>query len=272
MSILPILGQTDQPAETMAFILGAIGVAGAVVAAAGALRPRSVHGPPRLDPDESPVVLWFMLLVGITVWLLIPSIYIQAKAASSQNPGGATTKPASQPLALNAHEQVELTSITEVFGLVVLLAGNVVVRPQGLRKLGLNRRSLASSAIPIAISIAAVIPIMYLAQYSTQIFLDRIGLEHPDAHPMLEIFKDQVDPRLRPGSCSGDLSCADIRGDPFPRTHADCDFAFDLAARGYPFGKMDRHSHHVSALCRGAWRNLDDAANLHSFGLPWICL
>jgi membrane protease YdiL (CAAX protease family) len=195
MSILPILGQTEQPVETLAFILGAVGVAGAVVVAAGVLRPRSVMGPARLGEDESPVVLWFMLLLGITVWQLIPQIYIQAKVPSSQT--SATTKSTTQQVLLNPHEQVELTTISGLFGLVVLVAGNVVVRKQGLSKLGLNRRSLNSALLPIAVSVAAVIPIMYLSQYFTQVLWDRVGMEHPDAHPLLEIFKDQVDPGLR---------------------------------------------------------------------------
>jgi hypothetical protein len=74
--------------------------------------------------------------------------------------------------------------------LLSLVGASVFFRPGGLGRLGFDLPSLRRSALPGAIAVVAVLPFMYAVMVGTQVAYEVVHYLHPEAHPLLEVLRD----------------------------------------------------------------------------------
>lgn len=142
---------------------------------------------PRLGPEESPGNFAMILLAGLCAWILIPGMY---GAATQRSP---MTRPATAPLVSNPTELITLSAVASSAALLVLLAGNLFFRRDGLTRLGLRVRQLLP-AIPIgAIGILLILPLIFWVGALTMVLWEMLGLQHDTKHEMLRILENTDD-------------------------------------------------------------------------------
>jgi membrane protease YdiL (CAAX protease family) len=189
MSIVLALGQ---PAETplieFAAVLGCIGVAVSIAAAAGVFHRRSVVGPVRIAAGEQTTWLWMVFLFGLGAWFLVQA-YLAQRFMTEH--GESTTAPATQ-MTLSLVESAVVSTLGEAALLLSLVVASSAFRPGGLGRLGFGLPSLRRSVLPGAIAVAAVLPFMYAVLIGTQTVYEALRYPHPAAHPLLEALQDHA--------------------------------------------------------------------------------
>jgi membrane protease YdiL (CAAX protease family) len=130
--------------------------------------------PSRMDENERVGELWWLCLLGFLVW-----IFAQSFAASIAAPKtAATTQTALSPQQLAAASVVSAILVT-----TVLLIANKVVRKNGIKKLGIL--NFPHGLLLGLLASFVVLPIVFGATFLTQVFWDKLGYAHPNAHQVL---------------------------------------------------------------------------------------
>ncbi|WP_428939697.1 lysostaphin resistance A-like protein [Fontivita pretiosa] len=200
-----ILAQTQPTSDQEPLMLMLVLAAGGLLlaGAVGAFRARSIVGPPRLAPGERLAPLWEVLLIGLATWFASQVFYAslvgggehQAPAAPST---AATTTPATAPpVSLSPRQLVILTVFAPTLAVIALCAGTATLRPGGLRRLGLGAHDAVRARTAGALGAAVILPLTYLSAWLTQLLWQWLGLEHPQAHQLLQQLRDSPDPLLR---------------------------------------------------------------------------
>ncbi|HWP41011.1 MAG TPA: CPBP family intramembrane glutamic endopeptidase [Tepidisphaeraceae bacterium] len=200
-----ILAQTrpvaaEQPLMLMlALAVGGLLLAGVV----GAFRAGSIVGPARLRPGERLAPLWQVLLIGLATWIVSQVLYASLLGgaeheAPAASPTTASAAPTTAPLAsLSPRQLVILTIFASTLTLVALFASSATLRPGGLRRLGLGAADALRAGRAAALGAATVLPLTYVSGWLTQLLWQWLGLQHPQAHQLLQFLRDSPDPALR---------------------------------------------------------------------------
>ena len=195
MSILSAAEQPQMPQWLVLTLLVwtlvslAIGVLGRLFAA-GVFR-----GERRLAADESPANFAMILLAGICVWIMIPALYSAATRGGAAA-GTATMPSATTPVLRDPAELISLSAIASCAALVVLLAGNFLLRREGLTRLGVRVRGILP-AVPLGLAgILFIMPLVTWVGALTIKLWERLGLTHEPKHEMLKILQDTDDRAL----------------------------------------------------------------------------
>jgi membrane protease YdiL (CAAX protease family) len=156
-------------------------------------------GEPRLERDDSLANFAMILLAGLCAWILIPGVY--GAATRRPNPAATTqpsttlttTQPTTAPFAHDPAELITLSAVASSTALLVLVAGNLMFRRDGLRRLGLSPKRLAR-AIPIgALGIIVIMPFIFWVGALTMQLWKVLRLEHDTKHEMLRILESTDD-------------------------------------------------------------------------------
>ncbi|HEY7087449.1 MAG TPA: CPBP family intramembrane glutamic endopeptidase [Tepidisphaeraceae bacterium] len=142
----------------------------------------------RLAPGERVSLLWAITIAGFSAWLLVGSAYAATKVAEHGTPA---TQASTQPLSYTPYETVILGVIGSCAVALTIIASNILVRPGGLRRLGLGERALPRGLLIGVAASLIVIPLVYGSAMATQKVWDALGLEYPTAHPLLRIMDQQ---------------------------------------------------------------------------------
>src|SRR5688500_16334133 len=165
MSILAAADPTTQPAPggEVVFVAATLLVGLSIAAAAGVFRRGSVRGPERLDPDASRGPLWYVMIAGIFVWLATQIAIGALRRAAYVAPGA--TRPF-ETSDLTARDYALLATGPGLAGLVVILAGDVLVGRDTLRRLGLTLRPFIPGVLKGIVGILIPMPVILFASYS----------------------------------------------------------------------------------------------------------
>lgn len=168
-----------------------------------ALDSRSVAGPSRLDPSVgSPAALWLSAVIAFFAWLAVQATYVQAvhgaeleavrqSAASkpaSQSEAGPTTRDANS--ILQPRETVVLAAGSQVFGFAVLLIADArLLKPGGLKRLGLVGGHAARALAPGLLGAIVALPLTWLVIVITEFAWQQAGFRPPQDHQLIRMLR-----------------------------------------------------------------------------------
>jgi membrane protease YdiL (CAAX protease family) len=167
----------------------AAAIALAVAFAIGVFRPRTILGPQRLSPGESPTVLIGTIGFALLAWALC----LIALGACHQRILRTHHQPPESPFS---------DAETVVYGMVmdaaVLIAALAVTltRPQGARRLGINLSRFPRGFLGGIFAIALVLPLMDCVGALTELMLKWLH-KSPPPHDLLQILNAHPAPWLR---------------------------------------------------------------------------
>jgi membrane protease YdiL (CAAX protease family) len=160
-----------------------------------AVRGGTVAGPMRLPPGEQRGTLAGIFFLGLAVWMLVPSFW--AAAIRAQEPPAADA-PTTRPAALFTPQQSVLVSVIAGSGAAtVMILGNLMFRPGGLGRLGLSLAALPRGVWIGFLAGLLIVPLTFISAMLTDQLWRRVGLDHPEAHEMLQILGAADAPLLR---------------------------------------------------------------------------
>jgi membrane protease YdiL (CAAX protease family) len=186
---------------------------------AGAFRPRRVAAPPRIDPGESPELVWMIILLAFAIWSLAPPVLLALLSGAAQVTQVSTTAPATAAPATTAPVTTAAATAPTTAGaqqlsaaapgliVAVLLAvncllgcllvgANLRLRPGGLQRMGFALSMLRIAIIPAILASLIVLPLTFFVTEITQWLLYLLNVEHPSEHMLLRIFSEKDNPLL----------------------------------------------------------------------------
>jgi membrane protease YdiL (CAAX protease family) len=154
----------------------------------GVFNPRKIHGPDRLLPNESRLLLlqpigYAFLAWGVAQWVLI-SFFLPA----AQGP--------QHELHLSDMQSVVFNGVVDLAVFVAMVVAVSATRARGLRRLGLNLSKIPSGFFIGIVGILIALPIVFWIDLGTEWLWERLHLEHPKAHEMLLILDRRPAPWL----------------------------------------------------------------------------
>jgi membrane protease YdiL (CAAX protease family) len=160
----------------------------ALAAWTGVFRRRNILGPPRVAPGESLGTLLFATLFAFAIWITLPAWYLHRT-------GTPTTIPANPPTIEVTPGLLRASVLASGFALVVMLAINAVLRPHGLKLLGLHRSQFLRGLLSGILGAVILIGLVFFASALTEILWQALHYEHPREHELLRVLKDARDNR-----------------------------------------------------------------------------
>jgi membrane protease YdiL (CAAX protease family) len=182
---------------SFAWFVLALAAAALLVVTIFVMRSGSVAGTPRIpDAPGTLRALTLVTLVGISAWLVIPGFAALFLGDSTK---AATTAPATSVSVptFTPEQNVLISLIAGVGGTFVLVGASVLIRPGGLRRLGLSFGMLPRGFAVGFLASLLVLPLTFMTSVLTERIWQLVGLKHPQAHEMLEILGQTHSPGLR---------------------------------------------------------------------------
>jgi membrane protease YdiL (CAAX protease family) len=155
-------------------------IALAVFISSGAWRPRSILGPPRLPPDEPIGPFAFIMVGGLSLWMLVPALILKLlhRGVRLENIN-----------ATNA-EKVILGIIGGAVPLFFMLLGTLTRRQRGLATLGFTSRDFNKAFPPAIAGTVFILPVVGWAALVADWLMRKYQIEHPMKHELLEIMDE----------------------------------------------------------------------------------
>src|SRR5687768_5014641 len=166
--------------------LGAI----ALAAWLGVFRRRSILGPPRVASGESLGTLLFATLFAFAIWITVPAWYLHQSGAR-----GPTTVPVSPTTIEVTPGLLRASVLASGAALIVLLATSAVLRPSGVKLLGLHRSHFLRGLVTGILGAVILIGLVFFASALTEILWRALRYQHPTEHDLLRVLKDVRDDR-----------------------------------------------------------------------------
>lgn len=188
---------TSQQLQVVGFFLA---IALAIAAAAGVFRRGSIRGPLRLARSDARGGLFAVMLLGIFVWLGA-QIVIGYSARARYEVTAAT-----QPFGIQhftAADYALLATVPAAAGILVLLAGDVLISPRLIAMLGLRMGQLGPGFLRALVGIIILLPVVSFSAVLLELWYRQIGYEHPSEHDLLRVMKDVTEPLQRIGLIAG---------------------------------------------------------------------
>jgi membrane protease YdiL (CAAX protease family) len=170
MSILAV----DAPIFLFAslFIL-AVAISVVIIDRLGVFRAETIQGPVRLAPNESALLLMFLVLAALFMSSLIAAVAHRM---------------------LNLSGETELIVINGVFYAAmfpVLIYLNVISRRGAIRRLGVGAKSIPNGIKWGAAAVLLLLPLLYFTGFVVTTFLNLLHLKEPQPHPLLQYLKEK---------------------------------------------------------------------------------
>jgi membrane protease YdiL (CAAX protease family) len=198
------------------------------------MRSGTVAGRARIpDAPGAMRALTLVTLVGISAWLVIPGFAAMFLRDSTK---AATTAPATSVSVptFTPEQNVLISLIAGVGGTTVIVGASALVRPGGLRRLGFSLAQLPRGFAVGFLASLLVLPLTFIASVVTDRLWRLVGLEHPQAHEMLEILGQTRSPGLRALIYASAIVVAPVFEELLFRGHVQTLLVSMLAAVGSP--------------------------------------
>ena len=158
----------------------------ALAAWLGVFRRRSVEGPPRVAPGESLGTLLFAMLFAFGIWIIVPASYLHGTGGS----GNPTTVPVNPTTVDVTPGLLRASVLASGAALIVLLTVNALLRPNGLRLVGLHRSKFLRGLATGILGAVILIGLVFFASALTEILWRALRYQHPTEHDLLRVLKD----------------------------------------------------------------------------------
>jgi membrane protease YdiL (CAAX protease family) len=172
-------------------LLIAVAVSLCIAAVAGVFMPRRINGPPRLTPGEP-----LRVILGITGFGLAAWSGTVFAAMAWLGPPSAQSRPTTAPTQFTDAQSVVVDAVAKVVVFVTLLVGSAMLRPAGVRMLGINLRRFPRGLLGGIVAIIVVLPLMLIVDTATEWWWKFQGVEHPQWHETLLILQRHSQPWL----------------------------------------------------------------------------
>jgi membrane protease YdiL (CAAX protease family) len=153
--------------------------------------PRRINGPPRLTPGEP-----LRVILGITGFGLAAWSGTVFAAMAWLGPPSAQSRPTTAPTQFTDAQSVVVDAVAKVVVFVTLLVGSAMLRPAGVRMLGINLRRFPRGLLGGIVAIIVVLPLMLIVDTATEWWWKFQGVEHPQWHETLLILQRHSQPWL----------------------------------------------------------------------------
>lgn len=171
------------------FILGMVAtlVAIAIFIKSRAYRPRSICGPQRLPPDEPLGPFVFIMIGGLSLWMLVPAVILKLLHRGVRL----------EQIKASPRETVILGIVGQVIPFLFMLLGTFTRRQRGLATIGLTRRNFMVAWKAAIAGFIFILPLVSYAAYFSDWWLKKHNIEHPMKHELLEIMDKTPTPLMR---------------------------------------------------------------------------
>ena len=149
----------------------------ALAAAAGVFSRGKVLGPSRLELDESPMPLLRITGIGLLAYVFIAafgSVYLTRNGESN----------------ITEDQKVILSSLCDLGVLGAILVATWIVRPNGLRRMGINSARIPAALAGGLLGIAILLPLVFVVEDWTEKLWIYLHYAHPDAHEFLLVLQN----------------------------------------------------------------------------------
>ncbi|MCS7034569.1 MAG: CPBP family intramembrane metalloprotease [Phycisphaerae bacterium] len=165
-------------------------VAGLIVLATGAHRPRSVLGasPPTRDRPLAPLAA--ATAMALVCWLVSQGLYLMPKASGRAPPSGAAPD-------LSPADVAFLGTIPALLGAGVFVAMLLSSEGLWLARLGFTWQRLRRAPMVAILAILVTYPLVFWSLHGLEHFYQLIEFEHPREHEILRLLGEQSSPALR---------------------------------------------------------------------------
>jgi membrane protease YdiL (CAAX protease family) len=174
----------------------------AVAVLAGVFRRRGIVGRVRVSPGESLGPLLLILAGGFVTWIVVQVVCLAPARPTAAAPLPATAS-ASQPArpAVAPHPSVErmaaASSVPYVLAGGFMVLANAVLRPGGLRGLGLSRGGLRRGLGAGLVGSIIAVPLIFLLAVATQLLWQALRYDHPREHDLLRFMGESASGAVR---------------------------------------------------------------------------
>jgi membrane protease YdiL (CAAX protease family) len=189
MSIIGLIGMLGFSQERFNTLLGiaATLVALGIFIKSRAYLPRSICGPQRLPRDEPLGPFVFIMIGGLSLWVLVPAIMLKLLHRGVRL----------EQIKSGPRETVILGIVGQAIPFVFMLLGTFTRRQRGLETLGLTRRNFLVAGKAAVAGFVFILPLVSYAALLSDWWLKKHNIEHPMKHELLEIMDKTPTPLMR---------------------------------------------------------------------------
>jgi membrane protease YdiL (CAAX protease family) len=189
MSIIGLIGTLGVSQERFNLILGiaATLVALGIFIKSRAYRPRSICGPSRLDPEEPLGPFVFIMIGGLSLWMLVPAVILKFLHRGVRL----------EDIKAGPRETVILGIVGQLVPFLFMLLGTFTRRQRGLATIGLTRRNFLIAWKAAVAGFIFILPLVSYAALVSDWWLKKHNIEHPMKHELLEIMDKSPGPLMR---------------------------------------------------------------------------
>jgi len=152
-----------------------------------AYRPSSICGPQRLPPDEPIGPFLFIMIGGLSLWMLVPTLILKLMHRGVRLED---IKPT------NA-ETVILGIVGGAVPLFFMLLGTFTRRQRGLETLGFTSRHFKDALAPALAGTVFILPLVGWVAILSEWLMRKYHVQHPMKHELLEIMDQAPSPLLK---------------------------------------------------------------------------
>ena len=155
----------------------------------GFLRPAALGRAERVPPDRPLRPLLGVLLAGLVVWLVAPTLFLRPGPPVPGQP----LKPAPTGGTPSLREMVVINATIPLVAFVILVVGDRLVRAIVGQRLGFDLRSFPRGLAGGVVGIVFALPIVYCSMVLAELVYQQIGYRHPSEHDLLRAMGETPD-------------------------------------------------------------------------------
>jgi len=186
IGLIGILGLSNKAGMTLLGIASALVPLGILIKSK-AYRPRSICGPPRLDSEEPLGPFVFIMIGGLSLWLLVPAVILKLLHRGVRL----------EDIKATPGETVVLGIIGQGVPLFFMLLGTINRRRRGLETLGFEGRKIERAWWPALGGIFFIVPLVGWAAIFSDWLMKKYHVQHPLKHELLEIMDKSPGPLIK---------------------------------------------------------------------------
>src|SRR5437870_6579444 len=192
MSAMSIIGLTQMlglSQESFIALLSLIATAIAIgiFIKSRAYHPSSIAGPQRLPPDEPLAPFVFIMIGGLSLWMLVPALILKLLHRGVRL----------EDIKATPRETVLIGIVGQAVPFLFMLLGTFTRRQHGLETVGFTRRNLLVAWKAAVAGFVFILPLVSYAALLSDWLLKKYNIHHPLKHELLEIMDKTPTPLMR---------------------------------------------------------------------------
>ncbi|HEV8377540.1 MAG TPA: CPBP family intramembrane glutamic endopeptidase [Tepidisphaeraceae bacterium] len=189
MSIIGLIGVLGLSLEVW---IGLLSLAATVIAIGifietRAYRPGSICGPQRLPPDEPLGPFVFIMIGGLSLWMLVPALTLKLLHRGVRL----------EDIKATHAETVILGILGGALPLFLMLLGTFTRRQHGLETLGFTSRDFKHALTPALAGTVFILPLVGWVAILADWLMRKYQIQHPMKHELLQIMDEAPSPMLK---------------------------------------------------------------------------